>query len=659
MIDVLIGLLILILTVGGVIAATFTTGRSSSRGNTHSRMNSAITAFGEALKSLPYIECASTADYDTAFNEAEEDLRDPESSLLFSSNISLTILNVETGPECPGDDSGAQTITMKVDLHAQSLTRQIVKRNPDPNATPFDVDIIDPNIKDPDTNEDAWISGPSASTAIWNPNADTLGFEVFSFEWWCGDPAGEDPGDSQPTWPSADPDYPNALETTIDQATAVMTQLQDEPADPDDPDAPQARYIWCTFDAPPDGTVRLGRVFLRAVESGTGRIANVTRAFQLPTTMVPKMPLAVQWNVRGYEEVSGGATPPANQELDCKTTNCAHARPVTFTDDSPPATGPSVREWVWNFGDNTPEYRCTTSGADPNGDLCRTVDHTYLGGGDYDVKLTLYDQFGTSGSDTTKIHIDGPIVNLPTMSFDLPSLFAQLTGGIGISPMKITVDGSDSHADGCQPRQMCHGYIGGIKTWHWDFGMAPGTPNAVQEGTGLTSATFIYPQDPTTQTYYITLTAETWDGLTNVSSPVPVTLGPIIPPIGITNHAPGLKAKGDIWFVRNAYFDFQYKNVPVLPGEWVEYEFRITVGSGFGVCGVFSPGHESVTTIVQAGTPGSTQIYRWTFVGNPRGFFGICSANDYRFSARTIRHTPYGTFYGEYSTPELLDPEFF
>lgn len=631
LIEVLVGIMVLTLTVGGVIAATFTSSRLSVVGNTEGRLNNAVTAYGEALKAIPYIDCATVADYEDSLTQIEDELTDEQSQLLNSPSLSFRVLNVQGSSECPAGDDGIQTITVEVRLKDRVVEREIVKRNLDPNAVPFTVEIIAPRE----------ISGPNASAVIWQPKADPGQFEVFSYEWWCGDQEGEDPGASDPSWPSRVADFPGPLDPPI--------------TSPDD------ATVECIYDAPPDGTTKLGRMFLRATENGTGRVANVTAAFILPGTLVPRVPPAVQWSVAGYEEVPSGSPLPANQDRDCKnvSTPCAHNRDVTFIDVSPPPTGPGISQWVWNFGDNSPEFPCAYSASDPNGDLCRTVNHTYIGGGEFEVTLTVYDLLGTRGTDKTKIYVEGPIVNLPTMGFDLPYLLGQMSSGGGYSPMKITVDGSDTHADGCVARQMCHGYLGGIKTWSWDFGMGPGAPGAVQSGANLAQATYQYPQSAVTQSYNITLTVETWDGLSNsITIPNAVVLQPIPAPIGITNRGSGLKRKGDLPFIRNAYFDFQYKNIPQMPGETYQYELKMTASQGF--CGTFGAGQSTKTQIISAGTPGSIQQYRWQFVSSPfRGFNGICATDNFNFNARTIRHTPYGTFYGAWSPTELLDPDFF
>lgn len=633
LVDVLAAIVFLTLTVGGVMAATFTASRIAVTGNTEGRMNNAVTAYAEALKAIPYINCATVASYEDAFNEVEDELGASDSQLLNSPYISFQILDVQPGAaQCHVDgDTGIQTITVRVQLKGRVLEREVVKRNLDLNEEPFTVQIIAPRL----------ISGANASAVQWQPMADPGTFDVFSYEWWCGDPEGELPGASEPAFPTVGPDFPGPLDPPIT--------------------SPNDATVECDYDAPPDGTDKYGRMFLRAFENGTGRSVDVTASFLLPSTLVPRVPPAVQWSVAGYEEVPSGSPLPSNQDRDCKivTTPCAHDREVTFVDVSPPPTGPGIAQWVWNFGDNSPEVRCSFSASDLNGDLCRTVNHTYVGGGEFEATLTVYDRLGTRGSDKTKVYVEGPIVNLPTMSLNEASLLAQLTSGGGYSPMKITVDGSDTHADGCVERQMCNGYLGGIKTWTWDFGMGPGTPGAVQTGANLSEATFQYPQSSTEQVYNITLTVETWDGLINsITVPEAVTLQPIPAPIGITNRGGGLSRKGDLPFIRNAYFDFQYKNIPQLPGETYQYELRMTASQGF--CGTFGAGQSTRTVIIPAGSPGAIQQYRWQFTSSPfRGFNGICATDNFNFSARTIRHTSYGTFYGDWSPNELLNPDFF
>ena len=71
-------------------------------------------------------------------------------------------------------------------------------------------------------------------------------------------------------------------------------------------------------------------------------------------------------------------------------------QPVTFTGSGTPYSGRTITSYTWNFGDET-----TGNGS--------TTIHTYTKSGTYTVKLTVTDNVGENGSDTTKVTINSQI----------------------------------------------------------------------------------------------------------------------------------------------------------------------------------------------------------------------------------------------------------
>jgi gliding motility-associated-like protein len=108
-------------------------------------------------------------------------------------------------------------------------------------------------------------------------------------------------------------------------------------------------------------------------------------------------------------------------------------KPVTFNDLSTPAS--SIKEWKWNFGDNTPDQTYT---APP-------FTHTYLLTGGFSVSLTVKDNNGCSDVFRSPANV---IITDPKAGFRAPQIYCPLA-----------------------PLQFTDTTLGGIGlTYEWDFG---------------------------------------------------------------------------------------------------------------------------------------------------------------------------------------------
>lgn len=666
--EFLAAMVVLFFTVSGILAASFAAGLIGNKGNQEARRNVLMTAFSEAIKSLPYENCTATdgSSYQAAFESGEskvpvsEDLRNAE-------DATLKVANVNVAPTCPATDSGTQTITLEVTIRGVTLQRVIVKRTPEGELAPIDMRIVNPlcpsvtnpaTPPDPPTQPDPadplcklLRSGTNDTQVIIGLQADGSS-KIFQFEWWC-DAAhpSDDPSD-----PWIQVNTPAGQEDTS-AGQSMVTLLR--PIPPTEPKFVASTYNdstpECRYAAPGVGSTQHDPpiLVLRVTEEGTNRTAMFARKLiPLPTTTTPHNPPLAQIQVN-----HGG--PPQCLEAD----KCQYNTVITFQSIGPPPPDAAIVQWEWNFGDGTPTSYCTPTPGDPTGNLCKNVQHTYIGGsppgGGYPVSLVVVDGWGTRSIDPPRnVVVDGPQKIRPTIKApgSSPSVTATPASApvAGVSPQTIAFDASGTYADGYTPGVGSP--PGGIVNYYWDFGT--GNPLDNQSGATMTKPTFTYPRSSTRVTYTVTVTVTDVNGLTNFAT-VPVVLDPLVPPIGIANNG---KHKGDLPFIRDAYFDFQWTNVPRSPGDGIQYVIRIRSAGGF--CGFFGVGGYRDFTVT-GGAAGTTQAYRAQFSSSPRGFNGVCATDDFNFQARTVRTNPAcagepgGVCVSDWSALQPLDPEFF
>jgi PKD repeat protein len=197
----------------------------------------------------------------------------------------------------------------------------------------------------------------------------------------------------------------------------------------------------------------------------------------IPLLAVSTVVLAAAWACGGGSDV-GPNTPPvaAFTAPSCtKNTSCA------FVDASTDADG-SISSRTWDFGDPTSSTNTSTD-ANPS--------HTFATAGIFQVKLTVTDNAGATGTVTNPVTVGVP----PTASFVSPSCTAG--AACAFSSTSADADGS-------------------ILTTHWEFG-EPTSPSNTADGV---DATHTY---AAAGSYNVTLTVTDNDGLTGtVTQPVTV-----------------------------------------------------------------------------------------------------------------------------------------
>lgn len=629
MIEFLAAMLVLAITVGGIAAASIGAGRISQTANRNARLNVAMTAFAEVVKSLPYVGCTDSDVYQNAFDSGPDD-----DALKVTYAVDMDVTAVDLGPDCSGGgvgvDSGVQTITLQLADPSSGdvlLDRQIVKRSPDPAMTQLDFHIADPTERTDPGNPASALRYPQLQRSAFGDPLVVWGLmaygasEIYKYEWWCD---GE--------W-----------ERQVPQGTAPAPDFTTY--SPDDP-APE-----CQYPARPRGDTSDSSyvvIALRVTEAGSsGRVGTTSERFLKTDTEIP--------HTGPFPQISLTSPGECDAAVPC-ILGPGNAVDVTMVSSGPDPADGAVVMWEWTFGDNTPGITCGVSAADPTGQLCRTQSHRYEGGGEFPVTLRLTDNFGASGTTTRNIRIAGTPIIRPTIAAADGTTGVTATPAAGLSGLLqrgapgwwgqiVAFNAAGTHANGFTPGAGSP--PGGIKEYRWDFG--DGTP--VEVGTASTTTHEYVTQ--VQRDFTLTLTVTDVNDFT-MTATATVNVAPIQPPRNITVP----RAIGDAPFrFRNARIDLQWTNPPQwAPGDAIHYEVRLNRTNGT-VCSLVGaqPGARNFT--FPGGEPSATTNARLSFSSWPPGWNGVCWSDNYEAIVTTVVVNARGTFKVA-SAPIPVHPEF-
>lgn len=585
LIEVLVAVTILTVMVVGIGMATVTLNRAGESATSIARRSALLTAFGEAIKNLPYQDCASNVDYQNSFDAAEGALSDANEDLRQALGASLVVTATSDGSTCPGKDSGTQKISLSVDVFGKSSFGEIVKRTPETETVPVVVDF-----------EHVVRSGANDPQVVWTftANGTTSSSGIFKYEWWCDG-----------SWVAANSPEPPPSFTTYSSIDPVV----------------ECRYL------APSVTGVSQSVALRVTDGNgitwpTGKPK--VKSWELSTTPLP--------HNNPFAQISIMSTPQCDV-----ATPCMQAVPISFASTGPDPTDATIVQWKWVFGDGTPAIVCGSPS-------CKDQVFTYQGSGTYVVTLTVTDSLGASDPDTRVVTVSGTPKVPPTAAVS-----ASVT--TGVAEQRVVFNGSGSHADGVLPGAGSP--PGGITNYYWDFG-----EGHTETGANDTTPSFTY-QNPGKYTVKLIVTAT--NGATNFQT-ILIDLGgitghdPLLPPVNLKNSG---AHKGDQLFIRNAFFDFQWTNVPRTPGDSITVQIRISSVGGF-CSGLLGVGPNGRVFTVAGGAAGTTQNYRAQFNSSPfAGFNGVCATDSFTFQGQTVRVNSAGTYYSGWSDPVPLAADFF
>jgi prepilin-type N-terminal cleavage/methylation domain-containing protein len=575
LVEILVAIAILGITVGGITLAATATSRSAGSSGTIERADSLLTAFGEAVKNLPYIPCATPDYYGELFHQSETSLPVPRDMTRTGATFQVT--SVENLDGTPSDlagctathEPGEQKVGLEVTYRDRSRSGVIVKRNPEPKPLPSQVEIV-PDRRSRDDDSQVILALSADITKSYTP--------IYQYQWYC-DGQFVTVGSGRP------PDF-----TTTD------------PIDPS---------VICDFTAPTSpGQVQ--KIALITVDENL--VEQLwTYDYTLPTTPAlhapPQPDIWILAPVACYDD---GSSP-----------QCPAGSAVQFASMGPDFTFDAVlAKYEWDFGDGSLPY-VTTSQASKN-----PPPHTFPSGGSFDITLKVTDSLGATGTYSIKANVAGPVKPVPTASF-------VATPTTGVAPQTVTFNASASTS------------TSPITSYSWDFGLA----GATASGANPTRA---YPYAGP-GTYVVTLTVNAQNG-TSAKAQRTLVLTGLQTPISIRSTV----HKGDLPFIRNAYFTFVWTNVPTSPGDSISYQIRLSSNGGFCSGGLGIGASGKVFTVAASGGAGSVQSYTAQFHSSPfAGFNGICATDDYSFQTQTARVSNGTTYYSGWSSPIALPVDFF
>ena len=254
------------LTVLGILASSGTLGlmtlmRTSTQADLQSRTDALLSGFGEALKQLDYVPCASGVEYEQGF-QAAETASPADERLIQRTDASVEVDSVNAGDRCDaGIDAGVQVINVSARVGDNTRSAQIVKR--DPNASPDGPRaVIDAPV--PHTG-----AGDLLYTVALTAKGSTATLGILRLDWDCGPDAFTDATHAR-TYTTFTVDDPTVLctyraaaasddvtvsltVTDYSLATASATRTLTVPPWGTPPTGPTARFTFTQTSTAPQG----------------------------------------------------------------------------------------------------------------------------------------------------------------------------------------------------------------------------------------------------------------------------------------------------------------------------------------------------------------------------------------------------------------------
>jgi prepilin-type N-terminal cleavage/methylation domain-containing protein len=384
LLEVLISIVLIAVMLAAASSGVVVLISSSNTANQEARANVMLTAFGDTLKALEYVECSkgSKAEVASAYNDlfdAYEDSLPVDDQLERPGKREEAQVEAVEWSSCDPGDPGTQELQIVVRSGDAERSATIVKRNPEFNDGLFAafVDPDGPSPGDPanDANFARWtLNKPGDRFVAFDLDAslDANGGGVGSspqariveYRWECGDPGN----------------------------TVVLTAVPNSSSSQD-----VCEYAAPTSEAYIDYTIKLT---VRDAQNRTDSERHSVRVFR-ESGQPPRPTALIKATCAGHpaDQCAGGAAPLK----------------VTFKGIATPAEGRIV-EYRWNFND-------PLSGGAANEVTTTTaaVEHTFQRGGTYAVTLTVVDEFGGEGEATLGVGGSSPVIVVTATGGEKPN----------------------------------------------------------------------------------------------------------------------------------------------------------------------------------------------------------------------------------------------
>lgn len=642
LIESLVAVAIMMIMVVGIMTAAMTGTSASTSATLTSRLNALATAFGEAVKALPYQSCVNLPvgdDLETLYQqsfEASESqggsaLRDLQDALgrAVLEVVDATPLNANGTAQdaCADTTIGLQQITVEVRLDSSRVQRTIVKRDP---ALDVPLDFW------PITN----IASDTANTPLHLVGLDIGGTaSIERYEWWCLDTDWADPG-------ATPPGDLNTVTPPAAEITAVGVDIDGD----GDIDPPDRKGNTCVI---PKQLQETEQIIVLRVWTSTGRVG--TKFVTVTVPMLPAVP-------------DNGVTLTVTSSPECLThlvtagveEHCSVDVPITFLpyfSEYGPVGQPEPDQrpaYKIDFGDGRVLFCQPALEGLPTACQNNQITHTFASGGA--GRLVVIERLGIQNPltgerfrDALYLTVLGADVLQPTavLATDITTDINLETGQPGdgensadylVAPnTTVTFDATASHAAGQQPGT-------GIASFIWDFN---GDGTADRTTTSGTTA-YTYPAQVglgSRAVYEATVTVVDTAGVSN-STTVTVVVDPLSYPVGLfISPSVGRRQCGFLGLgVCTANIRFNWTAVPRLPGDRIRYGVRVSgyvgVAPFYACFGLIDNNTQEEFWFDDLGLAGSA------FVAPLSGNLRFCAGASTTYEVRTERYSEAGTLIG-------------
>ena len=463
LLEALIGMVMVALLIGAGTTGLRTLQNTSRQANQVSRLDALLVASTEAVKRVPYVNCAEPAAYEASI--ADSEVLRVQSERYVQSTASgtpvVSVIGVDGGPGCLGTDTtgdmGLQKVRLKVTSNGNTRSATVTKIDPNrrlrlPKA------VIDPAVTQ---------SSPGDVRAIFSLTAkqSTAPEGFLSLEWDCG-PSAEagfpstavryNPADQvfcryQASPP--DPSDPNPLMVTVtlkvtDQLGQTnSTQVELEVKDRDDPrqqpvakattsiaegNAPVVATFSSAGSTAPSGVIK-SYLWEFDDDGSVSSEASPIHTFNDAGTYNVKLTVTDDVGLKGVDTVQVKAiilgTLPPKVSFVQPPKQFAPSQ-VAFDASAITYGGSSVSGYLWSFGDGE-----TSTDKSPS--------HTYKVAGNYDAQLTVTDSGGRKKSVTKVVTVKalGPPSGFRVTGSDPWAIFSR--GSMSFAWDKLVTPGED------------------------------------------------------------------------------------------------------------------------------------------------------------------------------------------------------------------------
>ena len=607
LIECLVAVAILTTVVLGIAQATTTASNASTSVSRSQRLSVALTAYGEALKNLPYRPCpVLPTQYQADLTASQAALSaDQQVDQVASATFhpALTVDSAVSSCDSGQTDSGTQLIGLTVTAGSMRRSGTIVKRDPSTLALQARVVI-------------GGGPGHQYPTPGYAPNRTSAQFDPIQ-TWALSGVGSWAPTGIYAYQYTCDVNDPTSV------AHPILTYQSYDPAD-------VCAYPAAAYNSSP------------LVDPYGYHYRNVTLQLTVFDKSTPAIASSATYTVAVYDLQA--AAPTLDASFTASALNITAPATVVFT---PTGSSPIV-EWDWDFGDSSYTGSNGTSVCTGTATFCASTSHQFtttpasppafpLPGkiaGQFVVTLTVRNAAGQTGRSSQSITVNPPAVPKPIPSF-------TLTPSAGVAPQTVKFDATASTTANGTPL----GSVGAAT-----FGWAVYNSLGVQVSSGIAPTVKSQWLFPGAGTFVVVLTVTDGAGGSATLSRS-ITLGALAPPTAVAT------SNAVAHFFGGASVVVSWTDAPQSPGDVVKYDVQIQNSNPSCAFGLFDLNTSGGGSLIPATTSVPPVQSAQVSVGN--GLVSILQSGfcnkPYQVRVKTYRTNSDGsTFTSDWSAPAFF-----